>query len=159
MVAFDLLYLNGYDLRKSPLVERKAHLKKLIARTAIQYSESFEIDGPEIYKHACTTNNMLDRLKKAAVAKGPAQSDGVGNIYRRDFIRVLRFFNPIILPGRKPLVTLRDAALTSLSCRMAERDSSMMFARIGVMLTQNRRGPKAISAPGRQRVKANRIAR
>ena len=31
MVAFDLLYLNGYDLRKLPLVERKAHLKKLIA--------------------------------------------------------------------------------------------------------------------------------
>src|SRR6195952_3943041 len=29
MVAFDLLYLNGYDLRKLPLVERKAHLAKL----------------------------------------------------------------------------------------------------------------------------------
>src|ERR1700733_5080726 len=53
MVAFDLLYLNGYDLRKMPLVERKAHLKKLIAKTAIQYSESFEIDGPELFKHAC----------------------------------------------------------------------------------------------------------
>ena len=24
MVAFDLLYLNGYDLRKLPLIERKA---------------------------------------------------------------------------------------------------------------------------------------
>jgi bifunctional non-homologous end joining protein LigD len=52
MVAFDLLYLNGYDLRKLPLVERKAHLKKLIAKTAIQFSESFEVDGPEMYKHA-----------------------------------------------------------------------------------------------------------
>jgi hypothetical protein len=31
MVAFDLLYLNGYDLRKLPLVERKALLKKNIA--------------------------------------------------------------------------------------------------------------------------------
>jgi bifunctional non-homologous end joining protein LigD len=28
MVAFDLLYLNGYDLRKLPLFERKALLKK-----------------------------------------------------------------------------------------------------------------------------------
>jgi len=54
MVAFDLLYLNGYDLRKLPLVERKAHLKKLIAKTDIQFSESFEVDGPEMYKHACT---------------------------------------------------------------------------------------------------------
>src|SRR5258708_15483790 len=29
LVAFDLLYLKGYDLRKLPLIERKAHLKKL----------------------------------------------------------------------------------------------------------------------------------
>jgi bifunctional non-homologous end joining protein LigD len=53
MVAFDLLYLNGFDLRKLPLVERKAHLKKLIAKTAIQFSESFEVDGPEMFEHAC----------------------------------------------------------------------------------------------------------
>ena len=54
MVAFDLLYLNGYDLRKLPLEERKSHLKKLIAKTAIQFSESFEVDGPEMFKHACS---------------------------------------------------------------------------------------------------------
>jgi bifunctional non-homologous end joining protein LigD len=53
MVAFDLLYVNGYDLRKLPLVERKALLKKLIAKTDIQFSESFEIDGGEMFKHAC----------------------------------------------------------------------------------------------------------
>jgi bifunctional non-homologous end joining protein LigD len=53
MVAFDLIYLNGYDLRKLPLLERKALLKKLIAKTAIQFSESFEVDGPEMFKHAC----------------------------------------------------------------------------------------------------------
>jgi bifunctional non-homologous end joining protein LigD len=53
MVAFDLLYLNGYDLRKLPLVERKTHLKKLIAGTAIQFSESFEVDGAEMFAHAC----------------------------------------------------------------------------------------------------------
>jgi bifunctional non-homologous end joining protein LigD len=53
LIAFDLLYLNGYDLRKLPLVERKALLKKLIAKTAIQFSESFEVDGPEMFKHAC----------------------------------------------------------------------------------------------------------
>jgi bifunctional non-homologous end joining protein LigD len=53
MVAFDLLYLNGYDLRKLPLTERKALLKKLIAKTDIQYSESFEGDGREIYAHTC----------------------------------------------------------------------------------------------------------
>jgi len=53
MVAFDLLYLNGCDLRKLPLFERKALLKKIIAETDIQFSESFEVDGGEMYKHAC----------------------------------------------------------------------------------------------------------
>jgi bifunctional non-homologous end joining protein LigD len=55
MVAFDLLYLNGYDLRKLPLIERKTLLKKIIAETDIQFSESFEVDGHEMYKHACRT--------------------------------------------------------------------------------------------------------
>jgi bifunctional non-homologous end joining protein LigD len=55
MVAFDLLYLNGQDLRRLPLLERKALLKKLIAKTAIQFSESFELDGREMFKHACKT--------------------------------------------------------------------------------------------------------
>jgi bifunctional non-homologous end joining protein LigD len=55
MVAFDLLYLNGQDLRRLPLFERKSILQKLIAKTAIQFSESFEIDGGEMLKHACRT--------------------------------------------------------------------------------------------------------
>jgi bifunctional non-homologous end joining protein LigD len=45
LVAFDLLYLNGYDLRKPPLIERKALLKKHIADTDVQFSESFEVDA------------------------------------------------------------------------------------------------------------------
>ncbi|MEA2822993.1 MAG: bifunctional non-ous end joining protein LigD [Bradyrhizobium sp.] len=53
MVAFDLLYLNGHDLRKLPLVERKQALQKLIAKTAIQFSDSFELEGHELYRHAC----------------------------------------------------------------------------------------------------------
>jgi bifunctional non-homologous end joining protein LigD len=53
LVAFDLLYLNGQDLRKLPLIERKALLKTLIAKTAIQFSESFELDGQEMLRHAC----------------------------------------------------------------------------------------------------------
>jgi bifunctional non-homologous end joining protein LigD len=53
MIAFDLLYLNGQDLRKLPLFERKTYLKKLIEKTAIQFSESFEVDGKEMFAHAC----------------------------------------------------------------------------------------------------------
>ena len=36
-----------------PLIERKAHLKRLIEKTAVQFSESFEVDGKEMFAHAC----------------------------------------------------------------------------------------------------------
>ena len=55
MVAFDLLYLNGCDLRKLPLFERKALLKKIISKTDIHFSESIEIDGREMYQVAGTS--------------------------------------------------------------------------------------------------------
>jgi hypothetical protein len=68
-----------------------------------------------------------------------------------------RFFDPIELPGRKPLVTLRDAALyitdelpkaehdteewqaaMQVLLLVAEHDGPTMFARIGVMRALNR---------------------
>jgi bifunctional non-homologous end joining protein LigD len=53
LYAFDLLYLNGLDLQKVPLFERKALLRKLIAKTDVLFSESFEIDGAAMFKQAC----------------------------------------------------------------------------------------------------------
>ena len=53
LVAFDLLYLNGRDIRKEPLLRRKAELKKIIDDTDVQFSESFETEGPEMFAHAC----------------------------------------------------------------------------------------------------------
>jgi bifunctional non-homologous end joining protein LigD len=53
LVAFDLLYLNGHDLRRLPLVERKAQLRQLVADTGVQFSDSFDIEGQEMYQHAC----------------------------------------------------------------------------------------------------------
>jgi ATP-dependent DNA ligase len=47
------VYLNGRDLRKLPLHQRKAELKKVVSGTEIQYSESFEIDGQAMFEHAC----------------------------------------------------------------------------------------------------------
>jgi bifunctional non-homologous end joining protein LigD len=72
MVAFDLLYLNGYDLRKLPLSERKALLQKTIAKTDIQFSESFEIDGREMYKHACKTGleGVVSKVRDSRYVSG-----------------------------------------------------------------------------------------
>jgi bifunctional non-homologous end joining protein LigD len=72
MVAFDLLYLNGYDLRKLPLFERKALLKKIVFETDIQFSESFEIDGREMYKHACKTGleGVVSKVRDSRYVSG-----------------------------------------------------------------------------------------
>lgn len=51
--AFDLLYRNGYDLRREPLRERKIRLQQLIAGSPILLSEHFDIDGAELFKRAC----------------------------------------------------------------------------------------------------------
>ncbi|WP_245475142.1 hypothetical protein [Bradyrhizobium sp. Leo121] len=48
LVAFNLLCLDGHDLRKLPLSTRKAALKKLVAGTDVQFSESFAM-----FEHAC----------------------------------------------------------------------------------------------------------
>jgi bifunctional non-homologous end joining protein LigD len=72
MVAFDLLYLNGYDLRKLPLFERKSLLKKIIDKTDIQFSESFEVDGGEMYKHACMTGleGVVSKVRDSRYVSG-----------------------------------------------------------------------------------------
>jgi bifunctional non-homologous end joining protein LigD len=51
---FDLLYLNGRDLRNLPLVERKQFLKKIIPKNnqILIYSEHFE-DAKEFFKLSC----------------------------------------------------------------------------------------------------------
>jgi bifunctional non-homologous end joining protein LigD len=55
--AFDLLHLDGYDLRAASLMARRAALGKLIAAgdtdTCIRFSEHIEGDGDTIFRHAC----------------------------------------------------------------------------------------------------------
>jgi bifunctional non-homologous end joining protein LigD len=52
--AFDLLYLDGYDLRPLPLTERKAALAVIITKPgAVRFSEHFEKDGERLLRHVC----------------------------------------------------------------------------------------------------------
>ena len=72
LVAFDLLYLNGRDLRKLPLLQRKAELKKIIAGTDVQFSESFEIEGQEMFAHACKVGleGVVSKVRDSVYASG-----------------------------------------------------------------------------------------
>jgi bifunctional non-homologous end joining protein LigD len=51
-IAFDLLYLNGKDLRTLPLIQRKALMKKLLSRkrTRIVYLDHVEGDGRLLFE-------------------------------------------------------------------------------------------------------------
>ena len=56
LYAFDLIELNGDDLRRDPLVVRKATLASVIAKAAvgIRFNEHMEFDDGEIvFYHAC----------------------------------------------------------------------------------------------------------
>jgi bifunctional non-homologous end joining protein LigD len=76
LIAFDLLYLNGYDLRTLPLIQRKALLKKIIADADVQFSESFEIDGAEMFKHACGIGleGVVSKVRDSRYASGRGNS-------------------------------------------------------------------------------------
>jgi bifunctional non-homologous end joining protein LigD len=80
LVAFDLLYLNGYDLRKVPLFQRKAFLKKIIAETDIQFSESFEIGGREMFAHACRIGleGVVSKVRNSRYVHRPSHGEAFG---------------------------------------------------------------------------------
>ena len=55
LYAFDLIELNGDDLRRDPLEVRKATLASILAkaRPGIRFNEHIEGDGPTVFAHAC----------------------------------------------------------------------------------------------------------
>ena len=72
----------GYDLRKLPLIERKAHLKQLIGGTAIQFSDTFDVDGPEMFAHACGIGleDVVSKVRDSRYTSGRG-NDWVSGIY------------------------------------------------------------------------------
>jgi bifunctional non-homologous end joining protein LigD len=55
LYAFDLIELNGDDLRREPLQVRKATLASVVARASpgLRFNEHLEADGPDVFHHAC----------------------------------------------------------------------------------------------------------
>lgn len=52
--AFDLLFLDGWDLRSCPLIERKRLLETAVPWNAtVRYSSHHEGQAKELYQHAC----------------------------------------------------------------------------------------------------------
>ena len=55
LFAFDLIELNGDDMRRDPLEVRKATLRSMLAKAALgpRFNEHLEGDGPTVFAHAC----------------------------------------------------------------------------------------------------------
>ena len=54
LYGFDLIELDGEDLRPAPLEQRKGKLEKLLARNdGMRFSEHLDGDGAIVFKHAC----------------------------------------------------------------------------------------------------------
>jgi len=55
LYAFDLIELNGDDLRRDPLEVRKATLRSMMAKAGLglRFNEHMEGDGPTVFAHAC----------------------------------------------------------------------------------------------------------
>jgi len=55
LYAFDLIEVNGDDLRREPLDTRKATLASVLRRAALglRFNEHIEADGPTVFAHAC----------------------------------------------------------------------------------------------------------
>ena len=57
LIAYDILELDGADVRQEPLQERRKRLSRLMkakgVRDGIQLSEALTGDGAAIFRHAC----------------------------------------------------------------------------------------------------------
>jgi hypothetical protein len=94
MVAFDLLELQGDDLRNEPLFNRKQRLARILSGglDAIAYSEHVTFDGPTVFEHACRLGlegivafgralsqravEGLAEVEKSHERGGPARAEG-----------------------------------------------------------------------------------
>jgi bifunctional non-homologous end joining protein LigD len=75
--AFDLMMLNGEDLRRKPYVERKAALRKLLRHgRGIQYVEHAEGHGDKMFAAACNLGleGIVSKKLNAPYKSGPSKA-------------------------------------------------------------------------------------
>jgi bifunctional non-homologous end joining protein LigD len=74
LYAFDLIELNGDDLRRDPLERRKATLEMILAKAGagIQFNEHMEGDGGTVFRHACKLGleGIVSKRKDSAYRSG-----------------------------------------------------------------------------------------
>jgi bifunctional non-homologous end joining protein LigD len=77
--AFDLLHLNGDDLRRSPLLDRRAALRRMIEpdpRSPIQFSDHADCDGALFFKLAADLGleGIVSKRARSLYRGGPSKN-------------------------------------------------------------------------------------
>src|SRR5271166_68775 len=125
LYAFDLIYIDGYDLRDAPLVERKALLEKLLAdaNDPLRLSQHFEADGELVLKHACRLGleGVVSKQRAAPYRSGR----GKGWIKSKCSAR-----QEFVVAGYVPSTAMRDA-IGSLVLGVYEGDALRHVGRVG----------------------------
>jgi bifunctional non-homologous end joining protein LigD len=100
--AFDLLELDGEDLRPLPLGKRKARLARLLARAqaGIAINEHTDEDGAVVFLHACKMGleGIVSKRLTAPYRSGPS----------RDWIKVENPDSPAMIRARDHFARLRQ---------------------------------------------------
>jgi bifunctional non-homologous end joining protein LigD len=93
--AFDVLELDGGDLRPLPLGERKAHLAKLLRRppVGIELNAHTDADGATVFSHACQMGleGIVSKRLAAPYRSGPS----------RDWVKVKNPNSPAMIRARE----------------------------------------------------------
>ena len=115
LYAFDLLHLDGKDLRQVTLIERRANLKTLLGtdeRSRIQFSDEFDGDGDALFK-TCAEQGLEGIVSKHALA--PYRSGR-----SRTWLKTKRFTESTFVV----IGTDRDRKTGALRALLAHKDSA-----------------------------------
>lgn len=130
LYLFDLMYLDGYDLREAPLIERKEVLEKLVGAEPgrIRFSSHFGESGSMVLRHACrlSLEGIVSKEADAPYRSGR----GKGWIKSKCSAR-----QEFVVAGYVPSTT-SDRLVGSLVLGVHEGDTLTYVGRVGTGFSQ-----------------------
>lgn len=123
--VFDLLHVDGYDIRQLPLIKRKDVLARVVegAPQAIRYSAHFEEEGSLVFQHACrlSLEGVISKQKDAPYRSGRTKAWVKSKCSERQ---------EFVVAGYVPSSTSR-AAIGSLILGVYENRTLIYVGRVG----------------------------
>ncbi len=131
---FDLLHLDGYDLRDAPLIARKELLERLLAGAPkpLRYSRHFDEDGALVLRHVCrlSLEGVVSKLRDAPYRSGRGKSWIKSKCSGRQ---------EFVIGGFAPSTTSRKA-VGSLALGVHDKGALDYVGRVGTGFTEKMAG-------------------